>query len=120
MATQAAPVAEPLPEPKKEVRKEPTLLGSWRISEMAQKGQVMPMPEGMQMTLTFAEGGTVSMSMSGGPTPEGHVRQGTFSYADGQVTISLDRETKTGKCTFEGSDRVTLEFDEVRMVLTRV
>jgi len=87
---------------------------------MAQKGQVMPMPEGMQMTLTFAEGGTVSMSMSGGPTPEGHVRQGTFSYADGQVTISLDRETKTGKCTFEGSDRVTLEFDEVRMVLTRV
>lgn len=119
VASKPASIVEAPPDPKKETPKEPTLIGSWRVSEMAQRGQVMPMPGEMEMTLTFSENGTVTMSMSGGPMPESQSRQGTYRYADGQVTISLDRETKTGRCTFEGTDRVTLEFDDVRMVLRR-
>jgi len=118
-ATKPAAVVEAPPEPKKEAPKEPTLIGTWRVSEMVQRGTTMPMPEGMEMTLTFADGGTVTMSMSGGPMPEAQNRQGTYSYSDGQITIALDRETKTGKCTFEGNDRVIIEVDEVKMTLTR-
>ena len=76
------------------------------------------MPPGMTMSMTFAESGTVSMTMSGGPG-EQPARQGTWSVSDKQVTISIDHDTKTGTLTFEGNDRAILDFAEAKMTLTR-
>ncbi len=115
-----APAPPPPPEPRAEAPKAPSLVGTWRITEMFHKEQTMAMPGGMQMTLTFAEGGAVTMSTFGGPMPEAQTRQGTYSLAgDGQITISMASDTKTGHCTFDGNDRMTIQFDDMRMVLAR-
>ena len=56
--------------------------------------------------------------------PEPMTRQGTYTYSDSQITMSIDNDDSTGTCTFEGNDRVTLEFEKhgqkVKMVLSRI
>jgi len=119
-------VAEPEPEPPepepKPVEPEPaapTLVGTWRVTEMSHNGQTMPGFDQMEMTFTFTEEGTVTMSISGGQMPEAMTRDGTYTLSDGQITINIDNQSKTGTCTFDGPNRVTIEIDEGRMVMTR-
>jgi hypothetical protein len=121
VAAVAPPAAEPLPEPEPvmETAQGPTIIGTWRCVEMLYNGQSMPLPEGMEMTMAFSEDGTLTMSTSGGPLPEPQTRQGTYSLDGDQITISMDNEAKTGTCTFDGNDRVTLDIAESQMVLTR-
>jgi hypothetical protein len=109
----------PAPEPEKQTARGPTIIGTWRCVEMLYNGQSMPLPEGMEMTMTFSEDGTLTMSTSGGPLPEPHTQQGTYALDGDQITISMGNEAKTGTCTFDGNDRVTLDIAESQMVLTR-
>jgi outer membrane biosynthesis protein TonB len=116
----SAPAEAPKPAPVKAEAKTPTIVGSWQVAEMSHKGQVMPMPAGMVMTLTFAEGGTLSMTMTGAPGgAEAPARQGTYSASGGSISIDMDNDKKTGTLTFEGNDRAILDFEEARMTLTR-
>jgi hypothetical protein len=98
----------------------PSLIGSWRITEMIVKGQAIPMPAAMQMTLTFAEGGSVTMSVSGGQMPQGKTEQGTYTLTGEQFTMTIHNDTKSGTCRFEGTGRATLDMGEAKMVLTRM
>jgi hypothetical protein len=86
---------------------------------MSHGGQPMPMPGGMTMKFQFAEGGVLTMSMSGGPQGAGADRQGTYSVDGGKITMSMQNETKSGTIAFEGPDRVILDFTEAKMTLTR-
>jgi len=94
-------------------------VGTWRVTGMSHNGQDMPGFDEMEMTLTFTEDGSITMSVSGGQMPEAMTQEGTYRLSDSQITMSLDNQSKTGTCTFDGHNRVTLEFDEARMVLTR-
>lgn len=113
------PKAEAPPPPPIEEARAPTIVGSWRVSEMTRNGEPMPGLDQMDMTFTFGEDNTVTMTMSSPQMPEPQTRSGTYSYADGQITISLDNDTKTGPCTFEGNNKVTLEIEGMKLVLTR-
>jgi hypothetical protein len=94
-------------------------VGTWQIVEMSHRGQPSPMPPGMTMTLTFAEGGSLSMTMSGGPAPAGQSRQGSWSLSGNQITVTMENDTKTGSLTFEGPDRAILDLEEAKMTLSR-
>jgi len=111
------------PPPPVEKKAAPTLVGTWKISEMSVNGQSPPESAQMQMTITFEEGGSVTMAVSSPQMPQAHTQTGTWSLTDGQITMSMDRESRTGRCTFEGDSRAILEFEEggqkIRMVLTR-
>jgi hypothetical protein len=115
---EAAPPPAPVVEAKPE-KKEPTILGTWTVVEMSHNGQSQPMPPGMQMTLTFEEGGSVTMSMSGDQMPEARTTQGTYSLTDGQISLTVGNDTQTGTCSFEGENRLVLDFTKAEMVLTR-
>jgi hypothetical protein len=118
----AAPRPE-APPPPVEKKVAPTLVGTWKISEMSVNGQSPPESAQMQMTMTFEEGGSVTMTVSAPQMPQAHTQTGTWSLIDGQITMSMDRESRTGRCTFEGDSRAILEFEEggqkIRMVLTK-
>lgn len=116
----AGPVEAPKPPPAPEAPKAPTIVGAWRVTEMSRQGQTMPMPDGVVMTLTFQEGGTLSMSMSGGPMPADQSRNGTWSVTGDQITISMENDAKTGTLTFEGNDRAVIDVTEVKMTLQRM
>ena len=66
VASAAAPEA-PKPAAAAPAPAAPTIVGTWRVVEMAREGQTMPMPPGMNMMVTFTDSGTVSMAVSGGP-----------------------------------------------------
>jgi hypothetical protein len=118
-----APPRLEAPPPPVEKKAAPTLVGTWKISEMSVNGQSPPESSQMQMTMTFEEGGSVTMTMSMPQMTEAHTRTGTWSLTDGQITMNMDRESRTGRCTFEGDSRATLEFEEgdqkIKMVLTK-
>lgn len=116
----AAPVEAPKPPPAPEAPKAPTIVGSWRVAEMSRQGQTMPMPDGVVMSFTFQDGGTLSMSMSGGPMPADQNRNGTWSVTGDQITISMENDAKTGTLTFEGNDRAIIDVVEVKMTLQRM
>jgi len=107
------------PQPKESPAQGPTIIGTWRMIEMTRNGQLHPMPDGMEFLFTFAEDGTVSTSRSGGGMPESQTMQGTYTFTGDQITLSMEGETKTGTCTFDGNDRLTLDTDEGRITLTR-
>ncbi len=115
-----APSAEPPPEdkPAEAAVAEPSIIGTWQVREITQSGQAMPFPEGMEMTMTFAEGGSVSMSMSGDMMPEAQAFQGTYSLEGDRITVSMQGETKSGTYSLDG-DTLTLDFEDGRMVLSR-
>ncbi len=115
----SAPAPPPAAPVKVEAPKEPSIIGSWQVVEMSHNGQVQQMPAGVTMTFTFAEGGSLSMGMTGGPAEAGGARQGTYSVSGGQITVSMENETRTGSLTFEGNDRAVMDFTEARMVLSR-
>lgn len=121
--TPAPAPSKPEPETAKQQPQAPTLVGTWRVSEFSMNGETSPEFGQIEMTFTFAEGGTVTMSVSGGPMPEARTTEGTYTLTDGQITMSIDNDTQTGTYSFEGNDRVTLAFEQegqkVRMVLTR-
>ena len=73
----------------------------------------------MEMTFTFTEDGTVTMSVSGEQMPEAMTREGTYTLSNGEITMNIDNQSQTGSYTFDGNNRVTIEIDEARMVLTR-
>lgn len=116
---------KPKPEPKKEEEPAaPTLVGTWKVTEFSINGESNPMLEQMEMTFTFAEGGTVTMSMSHPDMPEGAgTQEGTYKLEGDQITMTIDDEAKTGTCKFEGSNRAALEFtdgdEKVKLALTR-
>lgn len=122
-AKPAPPPPRPAAPPPVEKKAAPTLVGTWKITEMSMNGQSPPESAQMQMTITFEEGGNVTMTISAPQMPQPHTQTGTWSLTDGQLTMSMDRESRTGRCTFEGESRAVLEFEEggqkVRMVLTR-
>ena len=118
-APQTQPAAPPQIKPvAAPAAKAPTIVGTWQVVEMSQNGQAQPLPPGASVTLTFAEGGTVSMTMGGGPEG-GQSRQGTYSVSGNSITIAMENESKTGTLTFEGNDRAIIEVEEMRMTLTR-
>jgi hypothetical protein len=120
-AAAAPPPAEALPEPEPvmETAQGPTIIGTWRCVEMLHNGQSMPLPEGMEMTMTFTADGTVTISSSGGGMPEPYTSQGTYALDGDQITISAENDTQTGTCTFDGNDRMTIDIAGSQMVLMR-
>ena len=42
-----------------------------------------------------------------------------YTLNNGGITMTLDNQSKTGSYTFDGNNRVTIETDKVRTVLTR-
>ncbi|MFA5864581.1 MAG: lipocalin family protein [Phycisphaerae bacterium] len=113
------PVQEIKPEPKPQAPAAPSIVGTWQITEMIQNGTSMPLPPGMQMTLTFDDGGTVTMSVSAPQMPQSQTQQGTYTLNNDQITMNIKNEAMTGTCTFEGNTKVTLDFTKVKMVLVR-
>jgi hypothetical protein len=87
---------------------------------MTHNGQVAPGFDMMEMTFTFSEDGTLSMSVSGGQMPEAMTREGTYTVSDSSITITMEGDSKTGTLTFEGSDQAVIEIDQARMVLSRM
>jgi len=113
------PPPEPNPAPQAEATPSASIVGSWRVTEMSHNGQTIDMPGGMQMIYTFTDSGTVSMSVSGENLPQGHSQEGAYTLSDNQITISLRGQSKTGTYKLEGTDRLILEMDGARIVLTR-
>jgi len=117
-APAAPPPTEPKPEPT--APQGPTLVGTWRLVEMVENGAAMPMPEGVGMTFTLTEDGTMSMSVSGAPGGEAPPAvQGTYTISGNQITVSLQNQTHTGTYTFKGNSEVTLDFGTRQMTLRR-
>jgi len=114
-----APPLAPKPQPKEEEPQAPSIIGSWQVSDMSRNGQSMPMPEGVEMTFTFGEDGTVSMTTSMAQMPEPRTMEGTYTLTDDQITISMKGESKTGTYTLQGNDTLILEIDQVQMTLSR-
>lgn len=114
---QATVAATPTPAPTAPAA--PSIVGTWQVVEMIVQGKSQPMPAGMQMSFTFEASGTVAMSVGGGQMPQPMVRQGTYTLNDNQITLNMDKSSKTGTCTFEGDNKVTLDFTEAKMVLSR-
>lgn len=119
-------VDEPEPEPPKPAPKPvepepaaPSLVGTWRVIDMSHNGQSSPEFDQMEMTFTFTEDGTVTMSVSSDMMPESMTRDGTYTLADGQITMNIEGQSQTGSYSFDGNDRVTIEIDKARMVLKR-
>ena len=113
------PPVEPPPQPetRKEALQGPTIIGTWRVTNMLVGGQSQTPPGNMEVTFTFAEDGTLTTSMSGDSIPEPQSTHGTFTLDGNQITISMENEVKTGTYTLD-RDTLTLTFDEVQMVLT--
>ncbi|GMV97320.1 MAG: hypothetical protein AMXMBFR83_16780 [Phycisphaerae bacterium] len=128
----AAPVLAPGPPPKPvetppvpkapETPQKPSIIGTWRVAQASEGDK--PMPPGMDMRFSFAADGTMTMSMTmnrpDAPEPTAHTKTGTYSLADDTITLSFDRETKSGTLTFEGPDRVRIEVERVKFVLERM
>lgn len=109
----------PPPKPAEPEPAAPSIVGSWRVTEMSHNGQSSPDFDQMEMTFTFSEDGTFSMSVSGEMLPEAHTQEGTYTIADGQITITAEGRSQSGTYSFDGNDSVTIEIDSARMVLTR-
>jgi hypothetical protein len=101
------------------VAQAPTVLGTWRVVEMSQHGEAMPMPAGMSMQLTFEEGGTLTTVMSMPGMPEPQRQQGTYSVSGDQITLIIGGDAKTGGLRFEGDSRMIVDAGDTRIVLTR-
>ncbi len=116
----AAPQEAPPPaaEEQKPEPTAPTIIGTWRVTEMSRNGQVMPEMTQMQMTLTFAEDGTVTMSMTHPQRPEPMSRSGTYSISGDQLTITMEGDSKTGPYTLDGN-QLTIEIEEAKLIMTR-
>jgi hypothetical protein len=112
-----APVAKP-------ESSRPSLIGSWRVTEMVVGGQAMPMAAGMQITMTFAEGGSMTTNVSAPQMPQGKTDQGSYTLSNDQITMTSNNHSRTGTLRFEDPNRITLEMTEgnnqVRIVLTRM
>lgn len=117
----AAPVevAKPAPSPEPAAPPAPTIIGAWRLVEMIQNGRPEPMPPGMSMVMTFEEGGTVTLAVSGGPMPEAQNMSGTYTLTGDQITITIQNDSKSGTLKFEGNTRAILDMQEVKMTLER-
>ncbi len=74
----------------------PSIIGTWRVTDMQRDGQSMLPPGGMEMMLTFAEGGTLTMTMTNPHMPESMSRTGTYSIDGDQITLEVEGEPKTG------------------------
>jgi len=116
--TKAPETAPPTPTPEPVAG--PSIVGTWQVTEMSHRGQSHPMPAGMQMTFTFGQDGSLTMSTSGGQMPQAITQQGTYTLSGNQLTVTMQNQTKTGACTFEGNDKLTLEVDEAKMVMARM
>ncbi|MHC4674785.1 MAG: lipocalin-like domain-containing protein [Planctomycetota bacterium] len=115
----ATPTPSPTPQPKKEETPAPSIIGTWRVTEMTHNGQTPPQFDSMEMNLTFTEDGNMSMTMSGDQLPQAMTREGTYTVSDNTITMTMDGRDQTGTLTFEGSDQAVIEIDQARMVLTR-
>jgi len=109
--------ATPLPV---KAKSEPTIIGTWEVQELIKHGQPQPKMAGMQMTLTFAEGGSLSMTISNPQMPQPMTMQGTYTFGDGQISLNIKGQPQSGTYQFEGENRVTLDLGEGKMVLSRV
>jgi hypothetical protein len=98
----------------------PSIVGTWQVTEMSHRGQSRPMPAGMQMAFTFAQDGSFTMSMSGGQMAQAQTQQGTYTLTGNQLNITMKNQSKSGTCTFEDQNKVTLEIDEAKMTMTRL
>lgn len=122
----AAPPPQPVetpPAPKAPgTPQKPSLIGTWRVAQASEGDK--PMPPGMDMRFSFAADGTMTMSMTmnrpDAPEAMTHTKTGTYSLADDTITLSFDRETKSGTLTFEGPDRARIEVERVKLVLERM
>jgi len=116
-----APESRPAPSvPAPAPAAAPSIIGTWQIAEMSHNGQSVPMPPGMTMNLTFAEGGALTMNMTGAPEGAGGGnQQGSYTLNGNQITITMQNDTKSGTLTFESNNRAILDMQEMRMVLTR-
>jgi len=115
----ATPAPTPAPKPKKEEAQAPSIIGSWRVTEMTQNGQSSPQMDSMEMTFTFAEDGSASVTMAHSQMPEPMTREGTYTLSDKTLTMTFEGHSDTSTLTFEGNDQAVIEKDQVRMVLTR-
>ncbi|MCK4342891.1 MAG: lipocalin family protein [Phycisphaerae bacterium] len=95
-----------------------TIVGTWKVTEMTQRGESMP-PE-LQMELTFGQDGTMTLSMFMEGMPEAMSMSGTYTLSGNQITITMemDPESKTGTYSLAGNT-LTIEMEGERMVLTR-
>jgi hypothetical protein len=97
----------------------PTLIGSWRLINMIRNGEPQ-MPPGMDLVITFEEGGTTTMSMSSPQMPEPMSRQGTWSTSgDDSITITFEGDSQTGTYTLTRTT-LTINIQEGQMELQRL
>ena len=97
----------------------PTIIGTWQVQEIYNKGQLQPMPPGMTMVLTFDEGGSVTMTMSNPKMAQPMTVQGSYTFGNGQITLNLKNDSKSGTYQFDGANRITLDLGDGKMVLVR-
>ena len=118
---EAAPPPPPPTEKRSEAPKPaaPSIIGTWRVTEMSMNGQTSPAMDQMSMTFTFKADGTAAMVNE---VPSAGVKQekeGTYEIAGDQITIRIDQHPQTMTFSFEGNDRLVLSLQQMRMVLTR-
>ena len=102
----------------------PSIVGTWRVTEMSMNGQPAPGIDQMSMTFTFKADWTVAMVNEVPSAGMKQEKEGTYEIAGDQITIRMDQHPQTMTFSFEGNDRLVLSMQQqqmqMRMVLTRV
>jgi hypothetical protein len=97
----------------------PTIVGSWRMTEMTMNGQSAPGIDQVSMSFTFKADGTVAAVHEMASAGMHREQEGTYEISGDQITIRMDQHPQTMTFSFEGNDRLILSFQQMRMVLTR-
>lgn len=118
---EAKPEAKPerKPEPKPEEKKEdpkqdpqgPSIIGTWKMVSMERDGQSMDMPPEMNITMTFQEGGTMTMRQEHSQMPEANEMEGTYTIDGDQLSITVMGDTKSGAFEFDGANTLYLNIE---------
>jgi hypothetical protein len=102
----------------------PSIIGTWRVTEMSMNGQPSPDMSQMSMTFTFKADGTMTMVNEVPSAGVKKEQEGTYEIAGDQITIQVEQHPQTMTFSFEGNDRLVLSLQQqqmqMRMVLTRV
>lgn len=115
----APPPPPPAKAPEAPKPAAPTIVGTWRMTEMTMNGQSAPGSDQVSMTFTFKTDGTIAAVHDVASAGMHREQEGTYEVSGDQITIRLDQRPQTMTFSFEGNDRLILSFQQMRMVLTR-
>lgn len=113
----AAAAPPPAPDSAAPTAAAPTIVGSWRVTDMSHDGQSMMMP-GMEMTMTFGADGTLTMYATAAEMPEPMTMTGSYTVNGSQITMEMNGDSKSGTFTLTATT-LAITVEDVTLALTR-